>query len=260
MTGRGLSLVLTMIGLGAAGLLPTAKAEPPAASSTTPPRVLDAPPYAEMLRGYPRRAGIEGIEGKAKVRCTVSPKAAVSNCSVVSETPPDMGFGEASIRFAPHVRFQPATQDGRPVSAEVIIPVTWSMEYAERPMAFAAPSQSELMAAYPAAALGAGRDGHVTLECLLETGRLAGCRVVEDGAAADGFGAAALSLAPRFNMRSCLKQKPNRPPAQETVRVSIYWIAARADGVSAGPANAVIGYGAKFTSVITGDRVDRTDC
>jgi protein TonB len=59
------------------------------------------------------------------------------------------------------------------------------------------PTPAEIRAAAPR---GAGR-GEATLSCILnDDGQLTGCRVVSESPASAGFGAAALSLAYRFQM------------------------------------------------------------
>jgi TonB family protein len=65
------------------------------------------------------------------------------------------------------------------------------------------PSAQEIMAAYPAKPRAAGVSGKVELDCLIDsTGILSGCTVKSESPPNQGFGTAALALAPDFAAKS----------------------------------------------------------
>ncbi len=53
-----------------------------------------------------------------RVECTLQPGGGVSDCRILSETPPDMGFGEAALAAAGRSRV-PANVDGNRPGAKV---------------------------------------------------------------------------------------------------------------------------------------------
>jgi len=64
------------------------------------------------------------------------------------------------------------------------------------------PTGEDVAAVYPPSALDRGVGGRAVLECeVAATGLLVGCRASADEPAREGFGAAALALAPKFRMR-----------------------------------------------------------
>ncbi len=107
-----------------------ATAEPPAA---TKPAVFVGPEWAriptlsEMEDSYPRLAWMIGVEGKAALRCTLEVSGRVDDCTVVSETPALMGFGDAALKVSPLFRLTPATLDGVPVASSVVVPINFRL-------------------------------------------------------------------------------------------------------------------------------------
>ncbi|MDB5438585.1 MAG: peptidase BlaR1 [Caulobacteraceae bacterium] len=68
------------------------------------------------------------------------------------------------------------------------------------------PTAAQMTAVYPPRALEAGIGGSPTLNCQVDVqGKVSGCRVVAESPAGEGFGAAALKLAPLFAMRARLQ-------------------------------------------------------
>ena len=80
---------------------------------------------SDLERFYPRRPLERGIEGRAVLDCAVSTTGALS-CSVVSETPESMGFGEAALRISREYSMVPAMVDGRPAPGRyrMVVPFT----------------------------------------------------------------------------------------------------------------------------------------
>jgi protein TonB len=84
-------------------------------------------PDAEALsRYYPERASRMGVSGSATISCTVTAQGTLTDCSVLSEDPPDGGFGEATLKVSKLFRMRPQTKDGAPVAGgQVRIPLRW---------------------------------------------------------------------------------------------------------------------------------------
>jgi len=108
--------------------------KPPAPPPPTPVResVITQPdwsrkPDAEALsRYYPERASRMSIEGTATISCTVNARGTLDNCSVVSETPPEAGFGDATLKASKLFKMKPLSKDGAPVDGGTVrIPLRW---------------------------------------------------------------------------------------------------------------------------------------
>ena len=105
--------------------------DPPAAPSPkiTNPDWARKPTGDDVARYYPERAQRLGIDGSATVVCKVSVDGRLRDCEVARETPPDAGFGEATVRLAEReFRMTPMTRDGVPVDgATVRIPLVYKL-------------------------------------------------------------------------------------------------------------------------------------
>jgi protein TonB len=88
---------------------------PPTPASITNPRWITRPNGADYERFWPRRARESEIEGGASIDCLVDAEGRLS-CSVLSEDPPNMGFGEAAIRISRQFRMQPRLENGAPTA------------------------------------------------------------------------------------------------------------------------------------------------
>ncbi|MDQ0464580.1 TonB family protein [Caulobacter ginsengisoli] len=128
-----------MVGLLAAVV---AAASPAWSAGTTPPvrtappknrkPVITNPDWAalpspdDIARYYPEHAMRNSISGRAVIGCFVSAEGLLTNCKVISESPPGEDFGAAAVRMAPAFRMKPKTLDGTPVEgAEVRIPIVF---------------------------------------------------------------------------------------------------------------------------------------
>jgi TonB family protein len=80
------------------------------------------------------------------------------------------------------------------------------------------PSRQQFADAYPPTALREGLEGRAVIYCaVLATGRLSECVVVEETPQGKGFGAAALTLAPYFQLSA------KTPIEGASVRIPLIW-------------------------------------
>ena len=81
------------------------------------------------------------------------------------------------------------------------------------------PRPDEFQAVWPRDALLKGRDGRVVIACeIAPQGTLEACKVISESPSGEGFGAAALLLAPSFAMKPGVK---DGKPVRSTVRIPI---------------------------------------
>ena len=82
-----------------------------------------------MAQYYPDRAERMNTNGRVVIRCTVSAKGQVTDCEVLSETPPDFDFGKQSVAMAKReFRVRPKTVDGTPVEGATFTKtITWKV-------------------------------------------------------------------------------------------------------------------------------------
>ena len=155
-----------------------------------------APSQQDFLTVFPTAAMEAGKGGKVVLLCRITVTGAPTGCSVVSETPPGLGFGQAALTMIPQMLFNPAIKDGKPVEANAVrIPMSFpapgvstgsrintgadsleSYKVLTRVAWTATPSVSDVWAAYPPVARSQKRNGRVTLECIIRAdGALASC-------------------------------------------------------------------------------------
>ena len=82
---------------------------------------LQLPTIEDLTRNYPAVASSQHVEGKAKFSCLVGVDGRLRDCVIVSETPPDFGFGAATLRITTLFQLKPTTTAGAPVAGR-----TWS--------------------------------------------------------------------------------------------------------------------------------------
>ncbi len=97
----------------------------PAIETITRPHWLRRPSNLQIY--YPRRAIQNEINGDVVLDCLVTISGAL-NCSVVSETPPQWGFGAAALRIAADHRMEPAVRNGVPVEGRYRMRVPFRVE------------------------------------------------------------------------------------------------------------------------------------
>ncbi len=188
------------------------------AATLTAARAADAPPPVKPETGAiwasrPTQAQLRQAAppggARAVLRCHVEPAGTLSACTTLSETPSASGFGAAAAGMAPLFRLKPEavaaeTQDG------AIVMSVGSFSFDTQPDWLRRPTQNELMAVWPRAALRKGVGGVASITCVVSTqGALFDCVTLREEPAGLGFGAAALALTPQFLMRPAkLKGEP----------------------------------------------------
>ncbi|MHB8530118.1 MAG: TonB family protein [Caulobacteraceae bacterium] len=194
------------------------------AAGYTQPAFVRKPSFGDVEAMRPPQALEKSLSGSATMDCLVSVKGALDKCQVVTESPPDVGFGAAALALAPEFVLKPATAANKPVRSEVQFTITFPAH--ERPRSppsvgspdwLRKPTPAQLEAVWPTQAQRAGVSGVAVLECEANIhGLLEKCRVVAQSPPGMDFGAAALLLTPQFQFRPATG--PNGPV---TARVTI---------------------------------------
>lgn len=187
----------------AAGLLMSL----PAVSQDRAADWLKKPSPEDFDAAVPSRAASLGISGGAILQCEVNERGLLENCTVVSERPAGMGFGVAALQVAPAFQMKPALKDGRPVRSVVRIPLDFyvpsrsldvgrSIHMLQSPVWERAPTQADLLAAWPQKAGKEVQSAHVVLRCSFTgEGTLRTCETVSATPRDGGFDRIAIDLA-----------------------------------------------------------------
>lgn len=104
------------------------------AATITNPDWLVRPNAEDMASAYPELATALSLDGRAVVSCAVDTAGRAKSCTVVTEAPKGLGFGQAALVLTDIFRFSPKKVDGRPVpGGSVQIPIRFAMPEANPP-------------------------------------------------------------------------------------------------------------------------------
>jgi TonB family protein len=89
-----------------------------------------------VIQLFPPEAVKAGYtQGKASVICDVAHDGGLTGCSVVSETPAGLGFGDAALKVASIMKMNPWTRGGDPVDgARIVLPIKLVLPSAPAPV------------------------------------------------------------------------------------------------------------------------------
>lgn len=92
------------------------------------PQWASRPNASVIQRLYPLEAAASETSGVAHVACVARWDGTLEDCRLLSETPPDMGFGEATLRAARRHRLEAAPQQGTdPRRGMVHLTIRWEL-------------------------------------------------------------------------------------------------------------------------------------
>ncbi len=182
---------------------------------------LSGPTTDQINAAWPETAKAAGVSGGAVLDCAVGPQGALSDCRVVQQRPPVFNFGAAALPLASQIVLRPADRPTGPGRRKVIIkfeldedgPVNTEADWLHQP------SLTDLEGVYPAHAHANG--ARVILKCVITVqGGARDCTVLWESPERQGFGAAALLLAPSFQFKPATRA---RRPVATHEQVSILW-------------------------------------
>ncbi|WP_135211355.1 energy transducer TonB [Vitreimonas flagellata] len=93
---------------------PASTTPPPAVTPTRPPGTVvftQRPSANRIAELYPSAASRRGVGGRVQLSCQVQSNLTLA-CTIVSETPPGLGFGQAALSTVSSYRVRPTLSDG----------------------------------------------------------------------------------------------------------------------------------------------------
>lgn len=169
----------------------------------------DAPNTA-LKEFYPPSALAKGLEGEATLRCRMTTNLVMKNCKLISENPKGHGFGAAALSMAAKSQPNPLAD----VPERNRAPVTYRFSLSplgispsplkpltvvKNPDWVGLPTAEQVAAAFPTEAN--ATKGRAVIRCVVAVDQtLQQCSVLSEEPANEGFGQAALRLAPSFRL------------------------------------------------------------
>ncbi len=186
----------------------------------------------QIARYYPDEAVDNSVSGRAAIKCQVTLDGRLINCSVVSESPAGMGFGEAALKMADkEFRMKPGTVDGKPVDGLwVQIPLSFQAPTSSARFVITeavwdeAPTFEDMAAAWPAE-VGDLAVGTAVLRCQVAPrteGRLRNCTIAGQTPKGSPFGSAARTLAGKFRLKLTAEEEKKYASADIAVSFRFY--------------------------------------
>lgn len=77
---------------------------------------------------FPQKAKILRRAGRVKVRLIIRKNGTYEVVKVLEENPPDFGFGDACLEYLKSSRWQPATQNGRPIDVYFELTIMFNLK------------------------------------------------------------------------------------------------------------------------------------
>lgn len=155
-------------------------------------------PGPEEFRAVAPQGPTTGGEGM--LQCQIAAGGQLQDCTVLSESPQGLGYGEAALRLSSSHRVKQgagAPEVGEVVRARIMIRPT----VMQRPRFLQTPSSQQISDVYPSSAHRRGLSGTANLRCLVrQTGEVGDCEIIDESPANQGFGRAALRLTRYFRL------------------------------------------------------------
>ena len=146
----------------------------PLSKDALPPVWLARPSADQFAQAYPDSAMQRSVSGQATLDCLITAEGSVTDCHVVSESPPALEFGKAALRLSSAFKARPARDASGPFATRVRLPIRFMVannptmggspkappELVTSPIWSSAPTFAQMSLAYPASAHG----GSITLD------------------------------------------------------------------------------------------------
>lgn len=108
------SAVATLLLVGAASA-----ADVDGSQIITTPIWVQKPSIDDAFRYFPTEAKTAGvITGAVRINCAIANTGRLRDCTVRSENPAKLGFGEAALKLSRHFQMAPQSRDGVPTAGK----------------------------------------------------------------------------------------------------------------------------------------------
>jgi hypothetical protein len=167
-----------------------------------------APTYAEVAAAYPAKAKVARLGGYVALECGFTAAGVPQRCHAMREEPKGYGFADAAKALSKRFKAFPTPPGSKPISSGVVqLPIAFTPDMLDgaapvvgKPVWSHIPDAEAMRATFPKAAPGV-TTVRVMLNCVVQQRGMVGeCRVEREEPAGQGFGQAALALAPYFRV------------------------------------------------------------